>query len=40
MLLQYFCLDLLCAELGTRSLKCLGGVDGTLKGQDFFGEGD
>jgi len=36
MLLQYFCLDLLTAELGTRSLKRLGGLDGALKGQDVF----
>lgn len=36
MLLQYFCLDLLSAELGTRSWKHLGGLDGTLKRKNIF----
>lgn len=34
--LQYFCCHLPSAELGTRSLKCLGGLDSALKGQDGF----
>lgn len=36
MLLQYFCLDLPSAKLGTRSLKHLGGLGGVLKGEDIF----
>lgn len=36
MLLQYFCLDLPSAELGTRSLKCLEGLDGASKGENIF----
>lgn len=36
MLLQYFCLDLLSAELGRRSLKHFGGLDGALKGKNIF----
>ena len=36
MLLQYFCLDLPSAELGTRNLKHLGGLDGALKAEHIF----
>lgn len=36
MLLQYFCLDLLSAELGTRSLEHLGELDGALKGKNIL----